>query len=141
MPYYNEFNSFLSYLPKSNHTREVLRCCVLCRASKSGVLFSPFAYCQLLFKSISGLYCPCNRNVTIFQPPSPIFSIFLVQPCMARCIRLEGASYPYGARCCPVYISLARFVIPTPYISADFDMIEVDMKVVWLSFVGRELTV
>ena len=56
-------------------------------------------------------------------------------------LRLEGASNTYGARCRPVYISLARFVAPVPYISADFDRIEVDIKVVWLGFVGRELDV
>ena len=126
MPYYNQFNSFLSYLPKSNHTREVLRCCVLFRVSKSRVLFSPFVSCQLLFRGISGLCCPFNRNVTIPQPhhyhQSPPSSSFKPDVC------LEGASNTYGTRCRPVYISLARFVAPVPYISADFDRIEVDIK-------------
>ena len=40
-----------------------------------------------------------------------------------------------------IYISLVRFVVPVPYISADFDRIKIDIDVVWLSFVGGELDV
>ena len=78
-------------------------------------------------------------SITIPQPhhhhQSPSSSSFKPD------VRLEGASKTYGARCRPVYISRAPFVVPAPYIFADFDRIEVDVKVVWLSFVGGELDV